>query len=104
MNGRTARVDTVLPEGGGRGGERPLLVPKGTIVGFNTYAMQHRRDIFGEDADEFRPERWEGDATGDFEGAFVPFILGPRVCLGSKYLQSVSARTRTRTMLTKVPT
>ncbi|KAK5252908.1 hypothetical protein LTS03_008661 [Exophiala xenobiotica] len=82
MNGRTARVDTVLPEGGGRSGERPLLVPKGTIVGFNTYALQHRRDIFGEDADEFRPERWEGDATGDFEGAFVPFILGPRVCLG----------------------
>ncbi|KIW52271.1 hypothetical protein PV05_07922 [Exophiala xenobiotica] len=82
LNGRTARVDTILPEGGGRGGESPLLVPKGTIVGFNIYALQHRRDIFGEDADKFRPERWEGDPTGDFEGAFVPFILGPRVCLG----------------------
>ncbi|KIW18539.1 hypothetical protein PV08_02827 [Exophiala spinifera] len=85
MNGRTARVDTVLPEGGGEDGRRPLLVPRGTTIGFNIYAMHHRRDIFGDDADEFRPERWESDMSGDFDSAFAPFILGPRVCLGSEY-------------------
>lgn len=85
LNGRTARVDTVLPEGGGEDGRSPLLVPRATKIGFNIYALQHRRDIFGDDADEFRPERWESDAPGDFDGAFAPFILGPRVCLGSEY-------------------
>ncbi|OAP54522.1 hypothetical protein AYL99_10970 [Fonsecaea erecta] len=85
LNGRTAKVDTILPEGGGVDGKSPLLIPAGTKVAFNIYALHHRRDIFGMDADVFRPERWEeigAGAMSDFEGAFVPFILGPRVCLG----------------------
>ncbi|KIW31271.1 uncharacterized protein PV07_02933 [Cladophialophora immunda] len=85
LNGRTAKVNTILPEGGGPDGKSPLLVPAGTKVAFNIYALHHRRDIFGMDADAFRPERWEevgAGTVGDFEGAFVPFILGPRVCLG----------------------
>jgi cytochrome P450 len=90
LDGRTARVDTVLPKGGGMDGESPLLVPAGTKVAFNIYSLHHRRDIFGEDAGDFKPERWE---HGDFEGAFVPFITGPRVCLGSKCDPTNSFRT-----------
>ncbi|EXJ71258.1 uncharacterized protein A1O5_05064 [Cladophialophora psammophila CBS 110553] len=89
LDGRTAKVDTVLPEGGGPDGNSPLLIPAGTKVAFNIYSLHHRRDIFGKDADAFRPERWEEVSAGtlsDFEGAFMPFILGPRVCLGSKSL------------------
>lgn len=48
--------------------------------------MHRRRDIYGEDANEFRPERWEDP---DFEKrvgwGFVSFHGGPRICLGSKY-------------------
>ena len=87
LNGRTAQVNTVLPEGGGPNGDKPILIPKGTKIAFNIYALNHRRDIFGADASVFRPERWEAEVAGlngDFDGAFVPFILGPRVCLGSK--------------------
>lgn len=87
LEARTAKVDTILPEGGGVDGKRPLLVPAGAKVAFNIYALHHRQDIFGEDANSFRPERWE-DANagpmGEFGGAFIPFIIGPRVCLGSK--------------------
>ncbi|OCT52311.1 Cytochrome P450 [Cladophialophora carrionii] len=85
LDGRTSKTHTWLPEGGGVEGRDPLLVPAGAKVAFNIYAMHHRRDIFGDDADEFRPERWEEDARGaraDFEAAFVPFITGPRICLG----------------------
>ena len=32
--------------------------PAGTEVGVATYAIGHRRDIYGPDADTFRPERW----------------------------------------------
>ena len=87
LDGRTATVNTVLPEGGGADGKSPLLVPAGAKVAFNIFTLHHRRDIFGEDAEEFKPERWEGDSAGpmgDFDGAFVPFIIGPRVCLGSE--------------------
>jgi cytochrome P450 len=93
LDGRTATVDTVLPEGGGPDGRSPLLVPAGAKVGFNMFTMHHRRDIYGNDAQDFRPERWEeAGAQADFDGAFTPFIIGPRVCLGSKLFSSKMRR------------
>jgi len=59
INTRIAIVDTILPLGGGADGKSPVFVPAGTLVGYQIYVMQRRKDIYGEDADEFRPERWE---------------------------------------------
>jgi cytochrome P450 len=38
-------------------------------------------------ANEFIPERWLGDSefTKDAKGAFQPFSIGPRACIGKKY-------------------
>ena len=58
-NSREAFEDTVLPVGGGPDGKSPLFVPKGRVVAWSVYTMHRRKDYFGEDADEFRPERWE---------------------------------------------
>lgn len=58
---RTAAIDTILPRGGGANGKSPTLVRKGTNFNLWIYVMHHRKDIWGEDADEFRPERWDGD-------------------------------------------
>ena len=33
-------------------------LPAGTVVGVNPHVIHHDRDIYGSDADEFRPERW----------------------------------------------
>ena len=43
-----------------KGGEtvNGVYFPEGTEVGIATYAIGHRRDIYGPDADTFRPERW----------------------------------------------
>ncbi|GJC90383.1 cytochrome P450 monooxygenase lolP1 [Colletotrichum liriopes] len=40
------------------------FLPPGTRVGHDTWSMTHDKQLFGEDADSFRPERWlEGDAA-----------------------------------------
>ncbi len=37
-------------------------IPAGTVVGMNAWVVHRDRDVFGEDAAEWRPERWlEGD-------------------------------------------
>ena len=53
-------------------------------IGFPVYYMHRRKDIYGEDAMEFRPERWVGPELANIGWAYVPFHAGPRACLGSK--------------------
>lgn len=81
MNERVALRDTTLPRGGGDDGSYPIFVRKGIQILIPAYAIQHRPDIWGEDAEEFRPERWEDHKIG---WEWVPFGGGPRKCLGRK--------------------
>ncbi|KAL4881318.1 cytochrome P450, partial [Aspergillus karnatakaensis] len=83
-NEREAIVDTVLPLGGGKDGLSPVFVPKGTLVAYNIYAMHRRQDIYGADAEEFRPERWE-DGRLQPRWGYLPFNGGPRICIGQRY-------------------
>ncbi|MCJ1248985.1 hypothetical protein MMC30_006206 [Trapelia coarctata] len=88
FNTRFPLKDTVLPVGGGEDGKAPLFVPKGQLVIWNMHVMHRRKDIFGEDAEEFRPERWldRGDVKGLRLGwEYVPFHGGPRICLGQQF-------------------
>ncbi|KAH8674572.1 cytochrome P450 [Tricladium varicosporioides] len=82
MNARVALRDTILPTGGGSDGKQPIAVMKGETVGFVPYIMHRRSDIWGGDADEFKPERWEGKKLS---WEFIPFSGGPRICLGQQY-------------------
>ncbi|KAL5115066.1 hypothetical protein ACEQ8H_007041 [Pleosporales sp. CAS-2024a] len=79
---RFAIRDTVLPLGGGRNGQYPLFVPKGTVVSYSSFTMHRRKDLYGEDADEYKPERWETLRPG---WEYLPFSGGPRICLGQQY-------------------
>lgn len=83
---RVCIKDTTLPNGGGPSGTKPIFVPKGQRVLISTYAMQHRVDIWGQDAEEYNPDRWEGRKTG---WEFFPFGAGPRKCVGRKCLSPV---------------
>ncbi|RDW72926.1 hypothetical protein BP6252_06833 [Coleophoma cylindrospora] len=83
-NSRTAIRDTHLPLGGGPDGRSPVFVPAGTEIGYQCYAMQRRHDIFGPDADEFKPERWDCKELRP-GWAFLPFNGGPRICLGQQF-------------------
>lgn len=75
--------NTVLPRGGGADGLSPVFIPKGQRVDYTCYAMHRRKDLYGEDADAFRPERWGEGAGRGWE--FLPFNGGPRICLGRMF-------------------
>ncbi|KAI9779970.1 MAG: hypothetical protein M1835_004604 [Candelina submexicana] len=81
-NGRRAIKDTTLPRGGGPDGQSPILVKKHEQVGYSVHVMHRRKDLWGQDADEFKPERWEGRKT---DWSYLPFNGGPRICLGQQF-------------------
>ncbi|KAJ5973116.1 uncharacterized protein N7479_003034 [Penicillium vulpinum] len=69
------------------------LVPAGSIVGINPYIVGRNTSVWGEDAEEFRPERWLRDETRETEDAFqerlvsmnkadLSFGGGSRSCIG----------------------
>ncbi|MCJ1355178.1 MAG: hypothetical protein MMC33_005169 [Icmadophila ericetorum] len=103
-NSRQALCDTTLPLGGGPHESSPVFVRKGQIVAWSIWAMHRSKDLYGPDAEEFKPERWldldaakEGSSekTGGGAGAgkkgirpgwgYLPFSGGPRVCIGQQF-------------------
>lgn len=82
INNRICINNTILPVGGGEDGTQPIAIQKGSLVNFIIYQMHRRKDIWGADADDFKPERWVGRKIG---WDFVPFSGGARVCLGQQY-------------------
>ncbi|OAL29465.1 hypothetical protein AYO20_09202 [Fonsecaea nubica] len=88
VNSRTATRTTILPTGGGPDRKSPVLIPKGASVAYSVYAMHRRPDLYGMDADLFRPERWDEDMPlnqdpTNAKWGYLPFNGGPRICLGS---------------------
>ncbi|CAI8607381.1 unnamed protein product [Vicia faba] len=72
--------DDTLPDG--------YSVKKGDMVCYQPYAMGRMKFIWGDDAEEFRPERWL-DENGVFQPEspfkFTAFQAGPRICLGKEF-------------------
>jgi cytochrome P450 len=64
VNGRYANKDTTLPRGGGPDGKSKIFVPKGSACEYSVHVMHHRKDLWGDDAEEFKPERWERKRVG----------------------------------------
>jgi len=83
FNVRTANKDTTLPRGGGKDGTEPVAISKNTAVAYSALCMQRRKDLFGYDVDEFRPERWERGFPPAWH--YIPFNGGPRICLGQQF-------------------
>ena len=82
INSRRATKDTTLPVGGGPDGQAPVYVKRGQEVRYFVHAMHRRKDLWGPDANEFKPERWVGRKSG---WEFLPFNGGPRICLGQQF-------------------
>ena len=66
------------------------MVNKGEAVAYTVYVMHRLKQLYGEDADVFRPERWDPDANNAVDlrnigWGYLPFNGGPRTCLGRKF-------------------
>ncbi|XP_024159147.1 cytochrome P450 CYP749A22 [Rosa chinensis] len=65
-----------------------LIVPANIDLVIPTVALHHDPQIWGQDVELFKPERFsEGvaKATKDNMAAFIPFGMGPRICVGFNF-------------------
>lgn len=65
-------------------------IPKGSMIMLAPWAINFSKELWGEDADEFKPDRWmqpgqanSGGATSNY--AFLTFLHGPRSCIGQRF-------------------
>lgn len=84
-NFRIATKNTTLPRGGGSDGNSPVLVKKGEAVSYGINSTHLDPVYYGDDAAEFRPERWNEPSTRKLGWAYLPFNGGPRICLGQQF-------------------
>lgn len=61
-----------------------LVIPNGTNVWIDVVSMHHDEKLWGEDVNEFKPERFKGDIHGgcNHKMGFLPFGFGGRMCVG----------------------
>ncbi|PIN26646.1 Cytochrome P450 CYP4/CYP19/CYP26 subfamily [Handroanthus impetiginosus] len=80
QDGKVCFSDDTFPDG--------YSVKKGMMVSYVPYSMGKMKSLWGEDAEEFRPERWL-DQKGVFQQEssfkFTAFQAGPRICLGKEF-------------------
>jgi cytochrome P450 len=84
---RQCQADTTLPDG--------TFLPRDSVLVWCLWAMQRSKLTWGQDADEFRPERWL-DGNGRFvarsAAEFPVFYGGARACLGRKMAEGIAAQ------------
>ena len=67
-----------------------MMIEAGQPVAYSVYFMPRRKDLYGSDAEEFRPERWDPEEKNQVDlrkigWGWLPFNGGPRVYLGQEF-------------------
>lgn len=81
-NLRYSHEDVVLSDG--------TFIPQGSYAAIAPYVMGRRTDVWGEDATEFKPERWidpkdPSKLVTVSNYKFNSFLAGPRQCIGMNF-------------------
>ncbi|KAK4691412.1 hypothetical protein P7C71_g5583, partial [Lecanoromycetidae sp. Uapishka_2] len=69
------------------------FIPKGTTIYVTPWAVNASKHLWGDDATEFRPDRWMGSGKANSGGAesnysFLTFFHGPRSCIGQSFAKA----------------
>ncbi|KAG0336446.1 hypothetical protein BG000_006572 [Podila horticola] len=89
FNIKTSLEDDVLPNG--------YFIPKGSLVVHSSYVTHRMKEYWGEDAEEFDPDRWGPERVKMVRPfMFFPFHAGPRICLGQNFAYNQVMNTMTR--------
>ncbi|KAK1419752.1 hypothetical protein QVD17_29059 [Tagetes erecta] len=64
-----------------------LTLPAGSVIQINTLILHHEKDMWGEDVNEFKPERFSKGVSKVTKGqaVYLPFGGGPRICIGQNF-------------------
>jgi cytochrome P450 len=68
-----------------------VYIPKGTGIYIANRSVNMDKNVWGADADEFKPERWlDLPETYDSTFSVLTFIAGPHHCIGKNMSIMVS--------------
>ncbi|XP_049375497.1 cytochrome P450 CYP72A219-like isoform X9 [Solanum verrucosum] len=64
-----------------------VSLPTGVLVSLPIILLHHDKDIWGEDANKFNPERFREGIASATKGqvTYFPFAWGPRICIGQNF-------------------
>lgn len=83
---RQCMQDSMLPDG--------TFLPRESVLVWCLWAMQRSKITWGEDADDFRPERFleDGKLISRSAPEFPVFYGGSRTCLGKKMAEAIAVQ------------
>ncbi|KAK2042644.1 cytochrome P450 [Colletotrichum somersetense] len=58
------------------------VVPAGSVIGMSAYTMNFSKELWGDDAATFNPDRWLGERGKGLDANMCSFSKGIRSCLG----------------------
>ncbi|KAL2920687.1 11-oxo-beta-amyrin 30-oxidase [Bienertia sinuspersici] len=64
-----------------------VVIPSGTNIWIDVVGMHHDQALWGDDVNEFKPERFDGNLYGGCKHkmGYLPFGFGGRMCIGKNY-------------------
>lgn len=85
----TRGAESVIPE-------LAAPLPVGTNISSNTFVLGRSKELWGDDAEEWKPQRWlvgdESEKKRELDDNFVAFSKGPRSCMGREIAMLMLAR------------